>query len=257
MTELRALIFDVDGTLAETERDGHRVAFNLAFREAGLDWEWGVEEYGKLLSIPGGKERIRHYIEQHHLVSGIPQDLDRFIINLHRLKTERYLTLLKSGAISLRSGVARLLKEAQAAGVLLAVATTTSLENVTGLLEATLGKAAINWFKVIGAGDMVPAKKPAPDIYTFVLTELGLNSQQCIAIEDSSHGLRSARAAGLETIVTVNGYTRGEDFHNALVVINHLGEPDQPMTVLHGDIGNHRYLTLDLINKLKATKSDL
>lgn len=254
MTELKAIIFDVDGTLAETERDGHRVAFNLAFREVGLDWEWGIEEYGKLLSITGGKERIRRYIDQHQLVLGLPQDLDSFIVNLHQHKTEHYLSLLKSGAITLRSGVARLLNEARAAGVLLAVATTTSLENVTGLLEATLGKAAINWFKVIGAGDMVRAKKPAPDIYLFVLTALGLKPQQCIAIEDSSHGLRAARAAGLETIVTTNTYTHGENFQNALVVVNHLGETDQPIIVLQGDVGKHHYLTLDLINQLKITK---
>ena len=132
MTELKALIFDVDGTLAETERDGHRVAFNLAFRDARLDWEWGIQEYGSLLAISGGKERIRYYIEHYDPPLSPQQDLDGFIVDLHRRKTEHYLALLKSGAISLRPGVVRLLREARAAGLMLAVATTTSLQNVFG-----------------------------------------------------------------------------------------------------------------------------
>ncbi len=252
MTELKALIFDVDGTLAETERDGHRVAFNLAFRDAGLDWEWGIQEYGNLLAISGGKERIQYYIEHYDPSLALKQDLDGFIVDLHRRKTEHYLSLLKSGAISLRPGVARLLQEARAAGLRLAVATTTSLENVFGLLESTLGRASSSWFAVYGAGDMVSAKKPAPDIYKFVLHSLGLPPNHCIAIEDSSNGLRAARGAGINTVVTVNTYTRNEDFEDALLVLDHLGEPELPIEVLQGHAGEQCYVTLNLLNQLRS-----
>jgi HAD superfamily hydrolase (TIGR01509 family) len=229
----KALLFDVDGTLADTERDGHRVAFNRAFAEAGLDWVWGVPLYGALLAVTGGKERMRHYVERYRPDYRPPPDFDDLVVRLHAAKTRHYTALVGAG-IPLRPGVRRLLVEARAAGVRLAIATTTTPENVEALLAHALAPDAERWFDVIGAGDVVRAKKPAPDIYTYVLDRLGLPASQCIAFEDSENGLRSAQAVGLATVVTVNDYTASHDFRGAAIVLDHLGEPGQPCRVLAG-----------------------
>jgi HAD superfamily hydrolase (TIGR01509 family) len=248
--DLKALIFDVDGTLAETERDGHRVAFNRAFHDVGLDWDWSQEFYAGLLGVAGGKERIRHYIDRYTTGFDTSNDLDTFISDLHKLKTRHYLALLNAGAIPLRPGIARLLQEARGVGLDLAIATTTSPENVTTLLKSTLDKAAPSWFKVIAAGDIVPEKKPAPDIYHYVMHRLRRTADQCIAIEDSRNGLLAAHAANIETIITVNGYSRQQDFAEALLVIDQIGEPTRPFKVLQGEAKEALYLTVGVIRKL-------
>lgn len=235
MNGIVALVFDVDGTLADTERDGHRVAFNRAFADAGLAWEWDVELYGRLLSVTGGKERIRHYLDHYHRDFSRPDDLDGFIAALHRDKTAHYTRLVADGDLPLRPGVRRLLEQARAAGLRLAIATTTTPANVTALIEATLSPGAMAWFEVIGAGDVVPSKKPAPDIYTWVMREMGVSPAEVIAFEDSAHGVTSASKAGIDcVVVTTNGYTRDQDFHGACVVLDHLGDPGNAALCLSG-----------------------
>jgi HAD superfamily hydrolase (TIGR01509 family) len=220
---LEGLLFDVDGTLADTERDGHRVAFNQAFRDAGLPWEWDVATYGELLRVTGGKERIRHFLERNPALRQLD---DAAIAALHAAKTRRFGDLVACGAIPLRPGIARLIAEAREARLPIGIATTTSPQNVTALLEATLGAGTAHWFDVIAAGDVVSAKKPSPDVYAYAVTRLGLPAAHVLAIEDSENGVRSARAAGLPVIVTVNDYTRMQNFAGALAVFEDLKEID-------------------------------
>lgn len=225
---LKALLFDVDGTLADTERDGHRPAFNTAFREFGLDWDWDVPLYGELLAVTGGKERMKYYIERFRPDYVKPADFDALVAELHKAKTRHYTELLAQGGIPLRPGVERLLREAREAGLILSVATTTTPENVTALLRHSLAEDGADWFAVIAAGDIVPAKKPAVDIYVWALQQLGLSADECLAFEDSENGIRSSLGAGLRTVVTINDYTREHDFTGALAVLSDLGEPDAP-----------------------------
>ncbi|MCA1979556.1 MAG: HAD family hydrolase [Thiobacillus sp.] len=235
---LNALLFDVDGTLADTERDGHRPAFNRAFAEAGLDWHWDIALYGQLLAVTGGKERMKHYIDQFRPDYRKPADFDDMVANLHKAKTRHYADLAARGGIPMRPGVKRLLTEARAAGLRLAIATTTTPENVTVLLEHSLGPGTQDWFEVIAAGDIVPAKKPAPDIYFYAMEKMGVSPAECLAFEDSENGIRASLGAGLKTLVTVNDYTLDHDFTGAAVVLSDLGEPDAPCRRLAGpDLG--------------------
>ncbi|MCK5639539.1 MAG: HAD family hydrolase [Gammaproteobacteria bacterium] len=250
MAELAALLFDVDGTLADTERDGHRVAFNRAFAEANLDWDWSEDLYGKLLAVTGGKERIRYYLDNFNMEFQRPEGLDDFIAGLHAAKTRQYTEMLSQGIIPLRPGVKRLIEEARSAGLRLAVVTTTTPANVQALLEHALHPEAMSWFEVIAAGDIVPAKKPAPDIYVWAMEQMNLSPEQCIAFEDSHNGIRSSLGADLTTIISVNGYTRDENFDGAALVVDHWGEPGSPFTVLQGNAHDANCLDLALVKKL-------
>ncbi|MBN8475640.1 HAD-IA family hydrolase [Sulfuritalea sp.] len=228
---LEALIFDVDGTLADTERDGHRPAFNAAFAEMGLDWHWDAALYGELLEVTGGKERIRFFCERHEPEFLQQADAEVRIRELHAAKTRHYVELCAQG-IPLRPGVERLLREARAAGLRLAIATTTTPENISALLAPDL----LALFEKVGAGDTVPNKKPAPDIYQWVLAQLGLPAAACLAIEDSANGLRASRGAGLATVITRTAYTDDHDFSGALAILPDLdGVTLETLRRIHGN----------------------
>jgi HAD superfamily hydrolase (TIGR01509 family) len=218
---IKAIIFDVDGTLADTE-DAHRIAFNKAFAENKLDWNWDVELYDKLLKVTGGKERIKYYVSDFLTDYDKPDNFEEFVKHLHKVKTAHYIEMLANGQIPLRPGIRQLIEQAHGAGIKLAIATTTSPENVAALLEVGLGKDWQKYFDSVGCGDIVPQKKPAPDIYNWVLDELKLAPEDCIALEDSSNGLRSALAAGIKTYVTTNPYTHWHDFDGAAGIFDDL-----------------------------------
>jgi len=226
---LKALIFDVDGTLADTE-EAHRCAFNESFAEHGLDWNWTKPLYAELLLTTGGKERIAAYVNTLDLPAERRYAILAAIPGLHAAKTQRYMQIVQSGGVPLRDGVERLLHEAREAGVALGIATTTSFQNIAALLQTTLGPDAMAWFQAVSAGDDVPRKKPAPDVYLDVLNKLALQPTDCVAFEDSANGLRAAKAAGIFTIVTPSYWTRAEDFSMADLVLPSLGSNATPLT---------------------------
>ncbi|BBP45939.1 phosphatase [Thiosulfatimonas sediminis] len=250
MAELKALLFDVDGTLADTEKDGHRPAFNMAFAAAGLDWNWDEALYGELLAVTGGKERIKFYLEKFNTGFNKPADFDDFVKGLHASKTEFYKQLMAEGKIPLRRGVERLIHQARRENMRIAVVTTTTPANVTALLTNTLGADSESWFEVIAAGDIVPAKKPAPDIYFWAMEQMDVQPDECVAFEDSANGIKSSVAANIKTIITINGYTQDEDFSDAELVLTDMGDPGVPFKVLQGSNYGHHYLDLALIRKV-------
>ena len=250
-TKLEALLLDVDGTLADTE-EVHRQAFNAAFKKAGLDWVWGQDLYHDLLSVTGGKERIRFYLDRDRPDVTLPDDAADFIAQLHRSKTEFYVGSLAAGSVPLRPGVEQLIADAKAHDLRLAIVTTTSPENVTALFEHSFGDNVTAMFDVIAAGGVVPNKKPAADIYEHALAELGLAADQCIAIEDSENGLASALAAGVDTLITLNRYTDDHDFSGAAAVLDQLGEPDNPCRLIQGELQPGPFIDTGYLQRLHA-----
>lgn len=230
---IEALIFDVDGTLADTE-EAHRVAFNLAFERHRLGWTWSRDEYRQLLEVTGGKERIASYIDLLPLGTTERKQLLGLVPALHADKTRFYTAAVQDGGLGLREGVSRLIDEALEHGCRLAIASTTTAANIHALLTATLGSRGLDLFSVIACGDQVRAKKPAPDIYQLALATLGLQPERALALEDSVMGLRAATGAGLWTLVTPTYWTQGGDFSAAGLVLPRLGEPHAP---LHGEPG--------------------
>ena len=220
---VEALIFDVDGTLADTE-EAHRIAFNGAFEQHRLGWTWSRTDYRQLLEVAGGKERIASYIASLPLGAAERQRLLALVPQLHADKTRLYGEVVNAGGVPLRDGVERLLNEALEQGCHLAIASTTTAANINALLNATLGPRGLDLFAVIACGDQVRAKKPAPDIYRLALDTLGLPPEQALAVEDSAHGLRAATAAGLWTLVTPTFWTQDGDFRAAGLLLPDLGE---------------------------------
>jgi HAD superfamily hydrolase (TIGR01509 family) len=253
MSKLEALIFDVDGTLADTERDGHRVAFNKAFEEFNLDWSWDEDLYGKLLAVTGGKERMAFYLKEFNTEYPSDDNTAEMIKELHKAKTRHYTELLATGAIPLRTGVKRLIDEARKKGMRIAISTTTTPANVTALLEHALAPGSSDWFEVIAAGDIVPAKKPAPDIYNWALEKLNLPAEACLAFEDSRNGILSSQGANLKTIITVNGYTKDDDFEGAAIVLDNMGEADKPFTTLNGNDFGFEHINMDMLEKVHSS----
>ncbi len=248
---LEALIFDVDGTLANTERDGHLVAFNLAFKELGLDWEWSNKLYHELLNVTGGQLRIKYYVNKYLPNFEVP-DLDAFALKLHQLKTKKYVNIVEKGEMPLRPGVERLFNEARAAGLRLAIATTTTPANVDALIINTLGEKALDWFEIIGAGDIVPNLKPAGDIYHYVLKQMNLDASECLAFEDSHNGILSTNDANIKTLITVNEYTDRHDFDGSIVVLSDLGEPENPFKLLKGSPTKASFVNVAYLQELYA-----
>lgn len=225
---LEAILFDCDGVLADTERDGHRPAFNQAFDENSLDLVWDVERYGVLLEVGGGKERMTAHWNEVGWPALIPEEsrADK-VKELHLRKTDIFMDLIDAGQIPLRPGVLRVVDEAIAAGVRLAVCSTSNEKAVSNLVSTLMGPERAAKFQIF-AGDMVKAKKPAPDVYNMAVDVMGLDKSRCVIVEDSHIGLGAAKAAGISCIVTKSSYTQNEDFTGADKIVDELG--DDPAT---------------------------
>jgi len=235
----QALLFDCDGVLVDTERDGHRVSFNIAFKEKGLDLDWSPERYGELLEIGGGKERMTHHF---NTTDTWPADWptddaerQKLIKELHLRKTDIFMELIEGGSLPLRPGVARLVDEARAAGVKLAVCSTSNEKAVQAVVDVMLGPDRARDFQVY-AGDMVKKKKPAPDVYLMAAEKLGVAPDKCWVVEDTHIGLTAAKAAGMNCVVTTSPYTVDEDFAAANFVVPEIGEEGAPKFSL-SDLG--------------------
>lgn len=236
MKELKAIFFDQDGTIIDTERDGHRIAFNKAFSEFGFDVEWDVETYYGLLKVAGGKERMKHYLHTVGFGREVkPEEEDQLIKDLHKRKTAIFIDLIKSGSLPLRPGIHRLMKEANEKGVVLCVCTTAAPESANAVADTLLPDIM---FAHILAGDVIANKKPAPDIYHLAMEKTGFSADQCVAVEDSRTGLKSGKAAGLPVVITTSIYTAKEDFTEADLVVNRLGDKDESRAeLIQGDVG--------------------
>lgn len=251
---LRAILFDLDGTLADTELLGHRPAYNRAFKKLGLSFRWGPKLYRKLLKQPGGEERLLHYLKRYRPELGEHQgaaqaDPEAWAEGVHQLKSRYFRRLVRHGRVPLRAGVARLLAEAHAAGVRTAIVTSASRATLRPLLRHSLGAEYAGQIDVIVCGEDVERKKPHPDLYLLALKRLELAPQECLAVEDSSMGLDSARSAGVPTLITTNANTVDQDFAGALMVLDTLGEPGAPATARSGVLEGG-WVTLATLRKL-------
>lgn len=254
MNQLKAIIFDVDGTLANTE-EIHRRSFNEAFAEAGFGEPWTPGEYVLQLAISGGRERIMAWLRSPD-GGGMAENRARELaISLHQRKSEIYRNHLRAGHIAPRPGVLRLIREAGSKGIQLGIATSTSRANVETLLDCILDRATRTAFTAIATSDIVADKKPAPAVYQFCLARLGVDPGECVAIEDTANGNLAALACGIATVITVHEYTRDNNFAGAALVLDQLGEPDQPCRIMVGNARGRKYVDTGLLQKLIAREA--
>ncbi len=247
--KLRGIIFDVDGTLADTE-EIHRIAFNRTFQEFDLDWHWSEEKYVELLSISGGKERMTSFGSTLQTKFRTEKAFQTLISNMHKRKSRIYRQVLSEQKINLRPGVLRLIDELINEKISLNIATSSSLENVDTLLKYNLGSEWRKLFDVVESSDTTKEKKPNPAVYKNVLRKSSLNVEQVVAIEDTQNGLMAAVLASLKTIITTHPMTSKNIFEESCLVIDCMGEPNRPFEVVTGKNFGHNYLNLSLIEKL-------
>ncbi|MES2488926.1 MAG: HAD-IA family hydrolase [Pseudomonadota bacterium] len=258
---LQALLFDVDGTIADTEALGHRPAYNRAFRELGLSFRWGPKLYRKLLKQPGGRERLKYFFLKYHPPLGEHEEeakagIDAWVARVHELKSHYFHRYMRRGRVPLRPGVARLMREAREAGLHLAIVTNASRKTLEPVLKYSLGPEMMAEVEVIASGEEVKNKKPSPDIYLLAAQRLGLKPEECVALEDSEMGLEAAAAAGVRAVVTVNSDTIEQDFTEASLVVSGLGEPGAPTRVIKGHLSGYGWVTIDALKLLcEAPKS--
>ena len=249
--KLKCIIFDVDGTIADTE-DLHRQAFNKAFLEYNIDWHWSEERYHELLFISGGKERIRKCLSEDKTIS---KD-NNFVEELHKCKSENYRSILASSDIKLRPGIQRLINQAKENNIKLAIATNSSIKNFTTLIRKTLDIEPEELFNPIVTSNIVMDKKPSPEVYYRTLADLKLSADSCIAIEDTANGNASAIKAGLRTIITTHAYTKDNDFSGASLVVNSLGEPKKGFCIDENFYCEKSYVDIDLLNTIIINEND-
>jgi len=247
MGQLKAILFDMDGTIIDTEKDGHRVAFNKAFVQFGINTKWEISEYHQLLKISGGKERLKFYFQEEGK-NLLPKStsLDDLVKELHLLKTELFISLIENGQLPLRPGIRRIMKEANEKNILVGICTTSNEKAVNAIIKSLLSDVRI---ELILAGDVVKRKKPDPDIYLLSLKRAGLTANEVLVVEDSENGVIAAKNAGLKVLATVNEYTRDENLSLADAVVTSLGDDQEKTQVLAGNI--------NLKNKQKVSLSDL
>ncbi len=224
MAQIKAVLFDQDGVIIDTERDGHRVAFNKTFKEFGYDFEWDPQHYHELLQVAGGKERMKHHLHTKGFGQPVdPEEEDELIKTMHKRKTSIFVEMIENGELPLRSGVKRFMKEVNDAGLILGVCTTSNERSAHAVAYKVLKDID---FDFVLAGDVVKNKKPAPDIYNLALEKTGLEPDECLVIEDSRNGVLAAKAAGMHVVVTTNGYTEQEDVSDGDIVVTSLGDPE-------------------------------
>lgn len=229
MSKLKAVFFDMDGVIIDTEKDGHRVAFNQTFAEFGLSFQWDADHYCQLLRISGGKERMLHDFKTRGIPRSENDTLDELIIKLHKRKTEIFISLIESGNLPLRPGVRRFMKEANEKGLILGVCTTANERSAAAVTDQVLADVK---FDFVLAGDQVKKKKPDPEIYLLALEKAGLPADACLVVEDSRVGVTAAKSAGLHVIATTNQYTEREDLSMADIIVSCLGDDEGEKAVV-------------------------
>jgi HAD superfamily hydrolase (TIGR01509 family) len=237
MAQIKAVLFDQDGVIIDTERDGHRVSFNMTFKEFGFTDEWSVEYYHELLQVAGGKERMKHHWKTKGFSKPLTEEeIDNLVKEMHKRKTALFVELIETGKLPLRPGIHRFMKEAMEAGIQVGVCTTSNEQAAKAITEKILADIK---FDIVLAGDVVKNKKPDPEIYNLALSKLGLKPEEVMVVEDSKNGVKASKAAGIQTIVTTNGYTEKEDVEAGDIIVSCLGDPDGEKAMMRkGGIAN-------------------